>query len=106
MVIMAAAVADFRPSSQADSKLKKGAADDALSRIDLVENPDILAETVRRRATASSARTCHRRLRRGNRRRVGDPVEHTASYPQELDLLMQRHLRRHRPGAVTASAGF
>ena len=50
VVIMAAAVADFRPSSQADSKLKKGAADDALSRIDLVENPDILAETVRRRA--------------------------------------------------------
>lgn len=50
VVIMAAAVADFRPGSEADSKLKKGASDDALSRIELVENPDILAGTVRRRA--------------------------------------------------------
>ncbi|UBI01250.1 bifunctional phosphopantothenoylcysteine decarboxylase/phosphopantothenate--cysteine ligase CoaBC [Corynebacterium freneyi] len=50
VVIMAAAVADFRPASESDAKLKKGASDDALSRIDLVENPDILAATVRRRA--------------------------------------------------------
>lgn len=48
-IIMAAAVADFRPSSEADAKLKKGAADDALSRIELVENPDVLAEIVSRR---------------------------------------------------------
>ena len=49
VVIMSAAVADFRPAAESDSKLKKGASDDALSRIELVENPDILAETVRRR---------------------------------------------------------
>ncbi|MFD5867004.1 bifunctional phosphopantothenoylcysteine decarboxylase/phosphopantothenate--cysteine ligase CoaBC [Corynebacterium sp. NPDC060344] len=50
VVIMSAAVADFRPAAESDSKLKKGASDDALSRIDLVENPDILADTVRRRS--------------------------------------------------------
>lgn len=49
VVIMSAAVADFRPAAESDSKLKKGASDDALSRIELVENPDVLAETVRRR---------------------------------------------------------
>lgn len=40
-VIMAAAVADFRPAHLADAKLKKGGADD-LSTLELVENPDIL----------------------------------------------------------------
>ena len=49
VVIMSAAVADFRPAAESDSKLKKGASDDALSRIELAENPDVLAETVRRR---------------------------------------------------------
>lgn len=51
VIVMAAAVADFRPAARADTKLKKGAAEDALSRIDLVENPDILAGTVARRRT-------------------------------------------------------
>ncbi|ALA67361.1 bifunctional phosphopantothenoylcysteine decarboxylase/phosphopantothenate--cysteine ligase CoaBC [Corynebacterium lactis] len=53
--IFAAAVADFRPSQVADSKMKKGKSDDALSRIDLVENPDILATTVKRRASGELA---------------------------------------------------
>ncbi|MEJ5919785.1 bifunctional phosphopantothenoylcysteine decarboxylase/phosphopantothenate--cysteine ligase CoaBC [Corynebacterium sp. H78] len=47
--IFAAAVADFRPANEATSKMKKGSADDALTRIDLIENPDILATTVQRR---------------------------------------------------------
>lgn len=42
VIIMAAAVADFRPSAESDTKLKKGEADDALSTIELTENPDIL----------------------------------------------------------------
>lgn len=42
IIIMAAAVADYRPESEATSKLKKGQADDALSTITLTENPDIL----------------------------------------------------------------
>ena len=50
-IVMAAAVADFTPASQATSKLKKGSDsdEDALSTISLVENPDILATTVKRR---------------------------------------------------------
>lgn len=50
IIIMAAAVADFRPDSQADSKLKKGTDEGALTTVHLVENPDILATTVTRRA--------------------------------------------------------
>lgn len=42
VVIMAAAVADYRPAHEAESKLKKGAADEELSTLHLVENPDIL----------------------------------------------------------------
>ncbi|WP_448855698.1 bifunctional phosphopantothenoylcysteine decarboxylase/phosphopantothenate--cysteine ligase CoaBC [Corynebacterium camporealensis] len=42
IVIMAAAVSDYRPAKAATSKMKKGQADEDLSRIELVENPDIL----------------------------------------------------------------
>lgn len=42
IIIMAAAVADYRPETEATSKLKKGQADNALSTITLTENPDIL----------------------------------------------------------------
>lgn len=49
VVIMAAAVADFRPEAEASSKLKKGKADDALSTIRLVENPDVLRGIVDKR---------------------------------------------------------
>lgn len=50
VIIMAAAVADFRPASEASAKLKKGVNDSDLTTISLVENPDILATTVQRRA--------------------------------------------------------
>lgn len=57
-LIMAAAVADFRPAEVADVKLKKGAASEP-DRIDLVRNPDILADVVdgavRPRVTAGFA---------------------------------------------------
>lgn len=43
IAIFSAAVSDFRPRSVSDRKLKKGADDDALVHIELVENPDILA---------------------------------------------------------------
>lgn len=46
IIIMAAAVSDFRPATEATSKLKKGSDDGALSTISLVENPDILKWTV------------------------------------------------------------
>ena len=49
IIIMAAAVADFRPEHAVESKLKKGTHTDALSTIHLVENPDILRSVVDKR---------------------------------------------------------
>ena len=51
LLVMAAAVADFRPSEVAMSKIKKthGAGDDSAPVITLVRNPDILAEAVAQR---------------------------------------------------------
>lgn len=43
IAVFAAAVADMRPAAPAAKKLKKGSDADALARIELVENPDILA---------------------------------------------------------------
>ena len=51
-VVMAAAPADFRPARRVDAKIKK-AHDGSTPQIDLVENPDILAELV---ATRTSKR--------------------------------------------------
>ena len=56
LVIMAAAVADFRPAEYAEHKIKKshdGAADQSAPTIGLVRNPDILAELVQARGEAS-----------------------------------------------------
>ncbi len=59
VVVMAAAVADFRPAEYAPAKIKKthdtrsdGTADDSAPAIALVRNPDILAELVARRGGA------------------------------------------------------
>nr|WP_156802451.1 bifunctional phosphopantothenoylcysteine decarboxylase/phosphopantothenate--cysteine ligase CoaBC [Corynebacterium lubricantis] len=57
VVIMAAAVADFRPDSEAQSKLKKGTSDDSLSTIHLVENPDILVGLVEKRRSGELSET-------------------------------------------------
>lgn len=43
IAVFSAAVSDTRPAHVAEHKLKKGADDAALQRIELVENPDILA---------------------------------------------------------------
>jgi len=52
-VVMTAAVADFRPVTRVDSKIKKdGRAPEPIA---LIENPDILADLVARRAAASAA---------------------------------------------------
>jgi phosphopantothenoylcysteine decarboxylase / phosphopantothenate---cysteine ligase len=44
VVVMAAAVADFRPSNEAEHKIKKGETGAPL--VELVQNPDVLAELV------------------------------------------------------------
>jgi phosphopantothenoylcysteine decarboxylase/phosphopantothenate--cysteine ligase len=49
VVVMAAAVADFRPESAAASKLKKDSSAEP-SAVPLVRNPDVLAELVTKRA--------------------------------------------------------
>jgi phosphopantothenoylcysteine decarboxylase/phosphopantothenate--cysteine ligase len=49
VVVMAAAVADFRPGSVATAKLKKGSSAEPTS-IALVRNPDVLVELVTKRA--------------------------------------------------------
>lgn len=46
VVIMAAAVADFRPDTQATAKMKKGRDEDSLQTLTMVENPDILRTLV------------------------------------------------------------
>jgi phosphopantothenoylcysteine decarboxylase/phosphopantothenate--cysteine ligase len=61
VVVMAAAVADFRPSSYADHKIKKsheaaadGSADESAPVVTLVRNPDILAGLVEARGSATT----------------------------------------------------
>lgn len=61
VVVMAAAVADFRPATYADHKIKKshdtladGSADESAPVVELVRNPDILAGLVRARGAATS----------------------------------------------------
>jgi phosphopantothenoylcysteine decarboxylase / phosphopantothenate---cysteine ligase len=62
-VVMTAAVADFRPVTRVDSKIKKdGRAPEPIA---LTENPDILADLVVRRAAASASSTAG-----GQRRQV------------------------------------
>ncbi len=55
VIIMAAAVSDFRPASTAEVKMKKGSDNDALAGLELVENPDILAGLVERRRAGGLA---------------------------------------------------
>jgi phosphopantothenoylcysteine decarboxylase / phosphopantothenate---cysteine ligase len=61
VVVMAAAVADFRPASYAAHKIKKthvpgagGGADDSAPVVPLVRNPDVLAGLVQARGSAST----------------------------------------------------
>jgi phosphopantothenoylcysteine decarboxylase/phosphopantothenate--cysteine ligase len=49
VVVMSAAVADFRPEAVAPAKLKKGSSSEP-SAVPLVRNPDVLAELVTKRA--------------------------------------------------------
>lgn len=52
VVIMAAAVADYRPTAPHEAKVKKE--NGGLVAIELAENPDILADLVRQRGTATA----------------------------------------------------
>ena len=52
VVVMAAAVADFRPADAAVHKIKKNEAGAGPAAVELVTNPDILLDLVRRRGSA------------------------------------------------------
>ncbi len=52
-VVMAAAPADFRPARTAEDKIKKSG-DGAVAAVELVQNPDILADLVGQRGDASA----------------------------------------------------
>ena len=98
VVVMAAAVADFRPASVAGAKLKKGSAAEPTA-VELVRNPDVLVELV----AGPPGRPAGRRLRRrdrGRRGRRAHPRPGQAG-PQGLRPARgQRRLRRAgvRPG--------
>lgn len=74
VLIMAAAVADFRPSEIATSKIKKthGPGDDSAPVITLVRNPDILAEAVAQRDASTAAGGGRRRIIVGFAAETGD----------------------------------
>lgn len=82
LFVGAAAVADFRPAERAEHKIKKESVADAL-RLELVRNPDILAEVATRSAT--SERSARRRLV------VGFAAE-------SRDLLVQARAKLERKG--------
>ena len=75
VVVMAAAVADFRPAAAAERKLKK---DDGVPEIVLEPTPDILADLGRPAPAGPGARRLRRRDRR--RRCAGAPA--TSSQPR------------------------
>jgi len=54
VVVMSAAVADFRPAEVAEHKIKKSADSEDAPVVHLVRNPDILAELVAARQASSS----------------------------------------------------
>ena len=69
VIVMSAAVADFRPKAPAEGKLKKR---DGAPEIVLEPTPDILAELGRDEARRPGARRIRRRDRRPDRQRHGE----------------------------------
>ncbi|SCG08659.1 phosphopantothenoylcysteine decarboxylase / phosphopantothenate--cysteine ligase [Streptomyces sp. Ncost-T6T-2b] len=112
VVVMAAAVADFRPSEYATGKIKKKDGEEAPA-VTLVRNPDILAEVAGERGPAGPDR---RRIRRRDRRRAGQracqappqglrpPRGQRGGGAQDLRLGGERsgRPRRRRPGDAGA----
>lgn len=83
VLIMAAAVADFRPAEYAQAKIKK-AEDGQNPVIALERNPDILADVVRRRNTSGSGPSVI----------VGFAAETGDAQTEPLELAQQKLLRK------------
>ncbi|APT92466.1 phosphopantothenoylcysteine decarboxylase [Corynebacterium phocae] len=97
VVIMAAAVADYRPADAAESKLKKGSSGTALSTLEMVENPDILKGLVEKREAGQIKSQC---LLVGFAAETGDQSGSALEYALEkfrrkgCDLLMVNEVGR------------
>lgn len=85
VLIMAAAVADYRPESVAEAKMKKTGDDDGLT-ITLVQNPDILKEAVAQRNAQrrpNQRKKPHPRLIAGFAAETGDAEHSVLEYGQQ-----------------------
>ena len=108
VVIMAAAVADYRPESEATAKLKKGVNDDSLSQLRLVRNPDILADLVAARAEG----TIHPQVIAGFAAETGDSEHTPLQLGQEkilrkgCDLLMVNEVGKDKVFGQTTNGGW
>lgn len=109
VVIMAAAVSDFRPAEVAESKMKKGQADDALSTLHLVENPDVLKGLVAARDRAELPAEC---VIVGFAAETGDADKSALEYAQEkfarkgCDVLMANEVGRDKTFGQKSNEGW
>ena len=93
VIIMAAAVSDFRPAHPAEFKMKKSNETDSpsLNRIEMTENPDVLASLVKARADRTLAPET---IIMGFAAETGDDTQSILTYAQEklerkgCDMLM------------------
>jgi len=97
VVIMAAAVADFRPAEVSDTKIKKKDGEDA-PLVRLVRNPDILRELVEQRGSAHAGGTHGSQLIVGFAAETGDADGDVLEHAQAklarkgCDLLVVNHV--------------
>ena len=109
VVIMAAAVSDFRPAEVAESKMKKGQADDALSTLHLVENPDVLKGLVAARNRAELPAEC---VIVGFAAETGDADKSALEYAQVkfarkgCDVLMANEVGRDKTFGQKSNEGW
>ena len=109
VVIMAAAVSDFRPAEVAESKMKKGQADDALSTLHLVENPDVLKGLVAARERSEIPAEC---VIVGFAAETGDAQKSALDYAQEkfarkgCDVLMANEVGRGKTFGQKSNEGW
>ena len=109
VVIMAAAVSDFRPAEVAESKMKKGQADDALSTLHLVENPDVLKGLVAARDRAELPAEC---VIVGFAAETGDADKSALEYAQVkfarkgCDVLMANEVGRDKTFGQKSNEGW
>lgn len=109
VIIMAAAVADFRPAKPAEHKMKKSQGDAGLSTIELVENPDVLASLVEARAGGSLAAET---VIMGFAAETGDDKQSILEYAQDklqskgCDVLMCNEVGPGKVFGQTTNQGF